>query len=388
MTEPDSGYEYGERQFEDMTKRELRPGQGRISGFISATLGVLSLLTVLCWLFPEQLTTPELREIYDIELLRILLKVSMWAAILFGLFSFVRYGQRRLGLTGIVSTVIAFALGGWTMEGRSVHPTEVFAGVDWLVLDFLGSGILFLAIEKLFPKYPDQAVLRPDFKLDLSYFVLNHLIVGFLLLVGNGFAPAAFAWAVNANVQEFMLSLPLAAQLVVLMLAADFVQYWVHRIFHEVGWLWPFHAVHHCAEHMDWLAGSRTHIVQTLCDRSLVMVPLFLLGPHPRALNLYVVVAAFQFVFIHANTRVPFGPLKYVFVTPQFHHWHHSKDDPAIDTNYAVHFPLWDVLFRSFHLPGDHWPKEYGTVSPLPDTMAGQFAYPFTKKLRKSAEPD
>jgi sterol desaturase/sphingolipid hydroxylase (fatty acid hydroxylase superfamily) len=64
-------------------------------------------------------------------------------------------------------------------------------------------------------------------------------------------------------------------------------------------------------------------------------------------------------------------------VTPQFHHWHHSKDKPAIDTNYAVHMPVWDLLFRSFHLPKDHWPKEYGTVHPLPATLVGQLAYPF-----------
>ena len=61
------------------------------------------------------------------------------------------------------------------------------------------------------------------------------------------------------------------------------------------------------------------------------------------------------------------------------HHWHHSKDRPAIDTNYAVHMPVWDALFRTFHLPADHWPKEYGTVHPLPKSLAGQFVYPFRR---------
>ena len=66
-----------------------------------------------------------------------------------------------------------------------------------------------------------------------------------------------------------------------------------------------------------------------------------------------------------------------MIVTPQFHHWHHSKDDPAIDTNYAVHTPIYDLLFGSFHLPKNFWPKEYGTVSALPKTFFGQLLYPF-----------
>jgi hypothetical protein len=31
------------------------------------------------------------------------------------------------------------------------------------------------------------------------------------------------------------------------------------------------------------------------------------------------------------------------------------------------------------HLPGDHWPKEYGTVHALPKTLGGQFVYPFKR---------
>ena len=107
------------------------------------------------------------------------------------------------------------------------------------------------------------------------------------------------------------------------------------------------------------------------------MVPLYLLGPSTEALNFYVVVAAFQAVFVHANVGFRFGPLRYVLVTPQFHHWHHSKDKPAIDTNYAVHTPLWDLLFRSFHLPGDYWPKVLRDRPRVPHDDGGQFVYPF-----------
>ena len=202
-------------------------------------------------------------------------------------------------------------------------------------------------------------------------------MIGVLLLVGNRFAPAVFGWAVNTNLQGFVQALPLPAEILVVLLAADFVQYWVHRAYHEVPALWKLHAVHHSSQHIDWLAGSRTHFVQVLLDRTLVLVPLYLLGPSKQALDAYVIIAAVQAVGVHGNLGVNFGPLKYLFVTPQFHHWHHSSDRPAIDTNYSVHLPLWDALFGTYHMPESHWPIEYGTVKPIPRTLWRQFLYPF-----------
>lgn len=69
---------------------------------------------------------------------------------------------------------------------------------------------------------------------------------------------------------------------------------------------------------------------------------------------------------LHANVGIPFGPLKYIIATPQYHHWHHSSDQTAIDTNYAVHTPLFDRLFSACHIPTAHWPARYGTTKPLP----------------------
>ena len=81
---------------------------------------------------------------------------------------------------------------------------QVSLGLDWLVLDFLLTATAFVFIEKIIPKYEAQAILRPEWKLDLFYFGLNHLAISVLLLVGNGFAPRVFGWAVNANVQAWV----------------------------------------------------------------------------------------------------------------------------------------------------------------------------------------
>ena len=373
-------YQYGDRHTSEMPARAFTIGQGKISSYLSIGLGSLSVLGVLCFLFPEYLTTPELRETYDVPLLLNLLHGAIVLSVTLGLIPFILQKRRRLGALGVSLGLLAIALGGFRVDGRPVERVVVFAGVDWFVLDLLGSAIIFIFIEKLFPKYEKQAILRPAWQLDLAYFAINHLLIGLFLLVGNNFAPAFFDWAVNAELQAFVRTFPTWLQVIALMVVADLAQYWSHRMFHEVKWLWKFHAVHHSAEHMDWLAGSRNHIVQVLVDRSLIMVPLYLIGTDKAALDYYVVIAAFQAVFVHANVRFDFGWLKYIVVTPQFHHWHHSKDKPAIDTNYAVHFTLWDFLFRSLHLPGKYWPKEYGTVSPLPKRIWTQFLYPFTRQ--------
>lgn len=384
MTDPPESYTYGERETPDEAKEQtLKPGSGRISGYLSAGLGVMSLLGVLCFLYPTFFTTAELREAYEVSHIRALLRVTMIGTLGFGLFNMARLENARLGAFGLLCGGAAWFLGGWTAEVGSLDPTTVGLGLDWLLLDLLASSALFIFLEKVFPRHKEQAILRPELSLDIIYFGMNHLALGFLLIASNGFAPAMVDWAVNARLQAFMTGLPIWAQVVVLIFAADFVQYWIHRAYHEVPWLWGLHAVHHSAEHMDWIAGSRTHILQTLFDRTLVFLPLYLLGPSKEALDVYVVYAAFLAVFIHSNVSIPMGPLKWVITTPQFHHWHHSSDRPAIDTNYAAYLPLYDKLFGTFHMPDAHWPIEYGTLTPLPRTFWGQFAYPFRRDRGK-----
>ena len=56
-----------------MGEPEFRFGEGRISGVLSVALGGLSLLAVLCFRFPDLLTTPDLRAEYPVPLLRAVL---------------------------------------------------------------------------------------------------------------------------------------------------------------------------------------------------------------------------------------------------------------------------------------------------------------------------
>ncbi len=65
-------------------------------------------------------------------------------------------------------------------------------------------------------------------------------------------------------------------------------------------------------------------------------------------------------------------------MTPQYHHWHHSDDPAFYDKNFAIHFPLIDRIFGTYHLPGDEWPKTMGLgKTSLPKGYLSQLVYPF-----------
>ena len=169
-------------------------------------------------------------------------------------------------------------------------------------------------------------------------------------------------------------------------LVADLAEYWTHRAYHEMPLLWKFHAVHHSTETLDWLAGSRLHIFEMVTTRVFVLTPLYLLGFSQGVLNIYIVIIGFWGVLIHANVRLPWGPLRSVLVTPDFHHWHHSSDDEAIDKNYATQFAFLDRLFGTAVKSDGLFPQNYGVVGNyMPDGFVRQQLFPFQRLLAARA---
>jgi sterol desaturase/sphingolipid hydroxylase (fatty acid hydroxylase superfamily) len=356
-----------------------RIGDGRIGSFICAAIGLMSVASVLCLRFPAYLTTPELRTHYDVELLRLLLAVCMIVAASLGAISLMLGGPKRRVIIGLSALFLAMLLGGPYVPTADFAQPRVYLGLDWLLLDLFFTGAGWILLEWIFPKVrPEQPPLRDGWRLDLAYFGVNHLAIGVFLVVSTHFAHDAFGWAVNAWTQAHVNALPSVARFVLIVLAADAVEYAFHRACHEVPWLWRIHAIHHSPAYMDWLSGSRLHFLEPLVTRSFVLVPIFLLGFPQDTIFAYLIFVSVQSTLIHSNIKADFGWLRYVIVTPRFHHWHHASDAEAIDRNYTAHTPLWDLLFGTFHLPKDRWPVTYGTVKPVPGGMIGQFLYPLT----------
>ncbi|MCJ8337348.1 MAG: sterol desaturase family protein [Pseudomonadales bacterium] len=366
-------------------------GEGAISGYIACLLAVLCFLGVLSFHFPQYLTTPELRANYNVDFLRQLLFVCLVIAASLGLLNFVRNRNKRLGAFAWFFVIISIALGGHKVEVLDFEDSTFYLGMDWFILDLLGSTLIFILIEKLIPHRKFQAVLRPQWQGDLNHFFVNHLLVGIVLLITNVFIHQTFAWAVYEDLQAFIADMPFFLQLFSIVLVADIAQYVMHRLYHEVPVLWRFHAVHHSAKHMDWLAGSRQHILELIVTRSLVLTPIFLLGFSKEIIDMYVIIVGLQAVFNHANVQLKFGWFKYIIVTPQFHHWHHASDEAAIDRNYAAHFAFLDYLLGTAVKSQPQWPDEYGVVGDyVPDGMYKQQLFPFRsvwrmlrKKLKK-----
>ena len=372
-----------------MSQVSSRPriGEGRIGSSLCAAIGVLSIAAVLCLRYPAFLTTPALRVHYDIELLRLTLAIAMVVGAWLGVLGIVLGGPRLRAAIGLSALFLAMLLGGPYVPTPDFDQPRVYLGLDWLVLDLFFTGAAFVLLEWAFPRVrPEQGPLSPGWKLDLAYFGVNHLLIGVFLVVSTHFAHDYFAWAISPWLQAHVVALPAIVRFLLVILAADAVEYISHRAYHEVPWLWRIHAVHHSPEHMDWLSGSRLHFLEPLATRALVLVPIVLLGFPQDTIFAYLIFISVQSVLIHSNFKMNVGWLRYVIVTPQFHHWHHASDAEAIDKNYAAHTPLFDMLGGTWHLPKDRWPVNYGTVKPIPGGMFGQFMHPFVGPVKEFLE--
>jgi sterol desaturase/sphingolipid hydroxylase (fatty acid hydroxylase superfamily) len=304
-----------------------------------------------------------------------------------GVVGIVLGGPRVRSAIGLSALFLATLLGGPYVPTPDFLQPRFYLGLDWLVLDLFFTGAAFVLLEWVFPRVrPEQGPLSPGWRLDLAYFGVNHLLIGVFLVVSTHFAHDYFAWAISPSLQAHVVALPAIIRFVLVILAADAVEYVSHRAYHEVPWLWRIHAVHHSPEHMDWLSGSRLHFLEPLATRALVLVPIVLLGFPQDTIFAYLIFISVQSVLIHSNFKMNVGWLRYVIVTPQFHHWHHASDAEAIDKNYAAHTPLFDMLGGTWHLPKDRWPVKYGTVKPIPGGMLGQFVHPFVGPVKEFLE--
>ncbi len=357
-----------------------RFGSGWLSGVLSVALAALGGGAVLCLLFPWLLTTPDARALYPLPLVRALIHAFLVAGFGLGVLSVALRGPRTLGLVGVVLAVAAALAGGARAPVGALRATPGYLGLDWFLLNLLLLALVFVPLERLFPRRADQPVFRPEWPTDLGYFAVSHLLVQVTVLLTLAPATLLFAWAARPGVQAAVAAQPLAVQFVEIVVVADLAEYVVHRLFHRVPWLWRFHRIHHSARALDWLAGSRLHLVDIVLTRGLSFVPLYVLGFAPPALYAYLIFVSFHAVLIHANVRFRLRAIEWLVVTPRFHHWHHALDAAATDTNFAVHLPVIDRLFGTCYFPTGRWPAAYGVAgAPVPEGWLRQLVLPFRR---------
>ena len=248
--------------------------------------------------------------------------------------------------------------------------------------------LVFVPLERLFGIHPQQKVFRRDWGNDVIFLLLNGMLTKFGLLAVIVAIIFAAAWIVPASVQALVGGLPYWVQIPAIIVLADLGFYWTHRMFHAVPWLWRFHSIHHSMEELDWLAASRGHPVDQILTMGVALVPVFALGFSEWAILVFASLHQWQSVLVHSNVRLGFGPLRFLFVSPEFHHWHHSNHREARDRNFAAQLSLLDALFGSFHLPRGQIPTTYGLDRPMPQRYVRQLLYPFIGARIFQSKPD
>jgi hypothetical protein len=124
------------------------------------------------------------------------------------------------------------------------------AGVSLLAL-----AIALWPLELLFPARAGQRLFRPRWLTDLTFFAGQYLLwIGLAGAIIHGL-DAHIDALVPRHLRVGFAAWPVALQAVMVVMLGDLAVYWFHRACHAVPLLWRFHAVHHSAEHLDWLAA-------------------------------------------------------------------------------------------------------------------------------------
>jgi sterol desaturase/sphingolipid hydroxylase (fatty acid hydroxylase superfamily) len=240
---------------------------------------------------------------------------------------------------------------------------------------------VFIPFERLAAAQPAQRVLRRGSAVDVLTGLMNALLLYAVLLIVL-MRVDALASISAPHLRAWVETRPLWAQAALAVALGDLGIYGIHRLAHTVPWLWRFHAVHHSAEEMDWLVAVRNHPVDLFLFRVASLGPLVALHVTPAALGVFVLIFGWQSWLVHANVRLQYGPLRWILVSPEFHHWHHSAEREAHDRNYASLFACWDLLFGTVHVTRGCEPLQYGVNERVPDGYVSRLFHPFRRNAR------
>jgi sterol desaturase/sphingolipid hydroxylase (fatty acid hydroxylase superfamily) len=360
--------------------RDARPfGSGWLSGSLALLAGVTGGLMVVVLRNPSIASVPQLAAVDQSIAFRLALYFVLVSGFVLAALSLMLRPDKTLGSAAMLAIMLATMFGSLPAH-RQIQIGGAFFGLDFFILNVLFTGLLFVPLERLFAQNRQQQLFRDEWREDLFYYLVSSLFVQILTYLT--LAPSNFVIHNQelGPLRAWARELPWIVQLAAIMLLTDIAQYWLHRAFHRVPFLWRFHAVHHSAKSMDWIAGARMHFAEIIILRSVTATPALIIGFDESALQAYMLIVYVYSTFIHSNLRGSFGFLEHILVVPRFHHWHHGIEKAATDVNFAIHFPFLDRLFGTHHLPDGRWPDGYGIEGhPVPLGYWRQLLYPFRR---------
>ncbi|MCL2395987.1 MAG: sterol desaturase family protein [Acidimicrobiaceae bacterium] len=250
------------------------------------------------------------------------------------------------------------------LAGVAVALIAVGAATSWGGIDFAASlsslrltiagpvalailGVILVA-ERVRPAQRRPLVARGA-RQDVLYTVL-HATLGALLITALSLSfqevlRRVAPWIVLPK----MGLVPHGLAVAVIFVGMDACNWFVHLLNHRVRVLWRFHELHHSQEDLNALSVFRTHPLIAF-SYLLALVPgLLLLANGALSVTLLVIYGGIV-AFAHSNTNLGFGPLRRVFVSPNYHRIHHRLVG-AQDVNLGFALTVWDQLARRAVFP-------------------------------------
>ncbi|MFT3802913.1 MAG: sterol desaturase family protein [Burkholderiaceae bacterium] len=237
---------------------------------------------------------------------------------------------------------------------------EAFDATEWLLAGVVEVALLAVVLGLLQRWMPAEPVVdRASVRTDILYTLL-HRLGAFSLLVFALVTPLMdgieghlrLLGISRLNVDQIwpgVTDRPLVSFAIYLVIF-DFVDYWVHRGQHQLEWWWQLHALHHSQRQMTFWTDDRNHLLDDLLHDGLFAVLAVFIGVGAgQFMSLIIAVRVIESLQ-HANLRWRFGAIgERLLVSPSFHRRHHAIGDGHEGRhrgcNFAVLFPVWDVLF-------------------------------------------
>lgn len=277
----------------------------------------------------------------------------------------------------------------WDYTAAAFSNPSFYHPLVYLFFVYIATFFLELILPK---RLQYSAVSRKGFGTDLLYLLFMDFL---LMVVGLYAATSTLEFFTKKLFASMGMHLPLIdlhnslsgpLRFLVFFIIIDFLQWFAHFLLHRVNFLWQFHKIHHAQETLGFASTRHFHWGEYLVLKPAFWIPLGMLGFQPveYVIN-YLWIAYFLTFLSHCNIKINWGILNYIFITPETHYWHHSRNIPRrFGVNYASSLVIWDLLFGSFYNPKDKKPILGIPDSDVPDTFIGQQIYPFKNLFRKS----
>ena len=256
--------------------------------------------------------------------------------------------------TGVLPVVHALGLGGYA--------EQAFDGTEFFLIGAIEITLLAMVLGALEKLRPAEVQSEDSAKrVDLIYTMLHRLgfipLLMFLLLVPmvdaldgllrmNDIIP----WKLE-DALPFLNDSPWLSFFFYLVIL-DFVSYWLHRGQHQFNLWWALHSLHHSQRQMTFWSDDRNHLLDDFVVDGVFALIALLIGVAPAQFVTIIIATRVIESLSHANLKLSFGRIgEYLLVSPRFHRIHHSigigHEGPARGCNFAVLFPVWDVIFRT-----------------------------------------